>query len=132
MILFCPRCGTELPAKFRGEWFDSGPTCSECGVVIADPPGMLAPSEAEMTYGLDEWPVADRAVVTASLTADDIPYRWEAGIVLVVPEAVEGLVDAVLDDLEQSDAVDQPIESHSDPDADAVLDEEPPDGGEEA
>ncbi len=105
MILFCPRCGTELPAKFRGEWFDSGHPCSDCGVAVGDPPGMLAPSDAEMTYGLDEWPVPDRAAVTGTLVDDGVPYRWEPGIVLVVPESVEALVDAILDDLEQSDVL---------------------------
>jgi hypothetical protein len=102
MILYCPRCGSEFPAKFRGEWFDSGPICGDCGVSLGDPPAMLAPSEAEMTYGLDEWPVADRAAVTAALFDDDVPYRWEAGVVLVVPDAVEALVDGILDDLEGS------------------------------
>jgi hypothetical protein len=128
MILFCPRCGTEAPAKFRGEWFDSGHPCSDCGVAVGDPPGMLAPSDAEMTYGLDEWPVPDRAAVTGALVDDEVPYRWEPGIVLVVPESVEALVDAILDDLEQSDGgavgeADVTLDGEVDPEAD---------GGEEA
>ncbi|MEA2827573.1 MAG: hypothetical protein QOG43_2012 [Actinomycetota bacterium] len=127
MILFCPRCGTELPRKFRGEWFDSGPTCSDCGVAVVDPPGMLAPSEAEMTYGLDEWPVTDRAAVTGALVDDDVPYRWEPGIVLVVPDSVESLVDTILDDLEQPD--DGPVGESAVADGD--IDPEA-DGGEEA
>jgi hypothetical protein len=128
MILFCPRCGSELPHKFRGEWFDSGPTCSDCGVAVVDPPGMLAPSDAEMTYGLDEWPVADRAAVTGALVDDDVPYRWEPGIVLVVPDSVETLVDVILDDLEQSD--DDPVgEGDVAPDVDI---DPGADGGEEA
>ena len=130
MILFCPRCGTELPRKFRGEWFDSGPICSDCGVAVVDPLGMLAPSEAEMTYGLDEWPVADRAAVTGALVDDDVPYRWEPGIVLVVPDSVEALVDGILDDLEQSEEV-SVVPGEGDRDLDGAADPEA-DGGEEA
>lgn len=100
MILFCPRCGAPLPERLKGEWFDSAPLCAECGVAMAEPPAMLAPSDAEVTYGLDEWPVEDRAALTGLLAADDVPYRWEPSIVLVVPEAVEDLVDGILDDLE--------------------------------
>ena len=65
---------------------------------------LLAPSDDELTYGLDEWPVGDRAVLTEALVVDDIPYRWEPGVVLVVPAAVEAFVDAVLDELEGSGA----------------------------
>lgn len=100
MILFCPRCGAEFAERFKGEWFDSAAICAECGVAVGDPPAMLAPSDDEVTYGLDEWPVADRAALTAAIVIDDIPYRWEPGIVLVVPEAVEEVVDGILDDLE--------------------------------
>jgi len=134
MILFCPRCGSEFPAKFRGEWFDSGPICSDCGVAIGDPPAMLAPSEEEMTYGLDEWPVADRAAVTGALVDDDVPYRWEAGLVLVVPDAVEALVDGILDDLEGSGpAPDLWDEGEpADPDADLDADAEDADEAEDA
>ncbi len=139
MILFCPRCGTAFPHKFRGEWFDSGPICSDCGVAVADPPPSLAPSDAEITYGHDEWPVTDRAALTGALVEDEIPYRWEPGIVLAVPDSVEAVVDGILDDLEVSDAEavgesdDEPpvggvIEGNGlDPDADPDAD-----GGEEA
>ncbi|MEA2686584.1 MAG: hypothetical protein QOE93_1779 [Actinomycetota bacterium] len=102
MIRFCPRCGAEVPHTIRGEWFDTSRPCAECGVAVADPPPLLAPSDAELTYGLDEWPVGDRAVLTEALVVDDIPYRWEPGVVLVVPDAVEAFVDGVLDDLEGS------------------------------
>ena len=143
MILFCPRCGSEFPAKFRGEWFDSGLICSDCGVAVGDPPATLAPSEAEMTYGLDEWPVADRAAVTGALVDDDVPYRWESGIVLVVPDAVEALVDGILDDLEGSgpapdlwdegEAADPDAELDPDADeADEADDAEEDEEGEEA
>ncbi len=100
MILYCPRCGAQFPTKFKGEWFDTAPTCGECAVAVEDPPAMLAPSDKEVTYGLDEWPVGDRAALTAALVADDIPYRWEDDVVLVVPDGAEEAVDGILDDLE--------------------------------
>ena len=103
MILFCPRCGAELASEFRGAAFETSQKCSDCGVA-ADPPAQLAPSEAEVTYGLDEWPTGDRVTLTGALAEDGIPYRWEAGVVLAVPEAVEEVVDGILDDLERSDA----------------------------
>jgi hypothetical protein len=126
MIVYCPRCGAQFAHEFRGASFEISIKCSDCGVASAEPPAMLAPSDAEVTYGLDEWPVGDRVALTGALAEDDIPYRWEAGIVLSVPETVEGVVDSILDDLEQSE--DEGVEGGEDDEAA----EEPPDGGEEA
>ncbi len=103
MILFCPRCGVELPVQFRGEWFSTNPRCLDCGVALAETPAMLAPSEEELQYGLDEWPVHDRVALTIALAADGIPYRWEFEVVLVVPEVAEEEVDILLDHLESQD-----------------------------
>jgi len=125
MILFCPRCGAEFPQAIRGEWLESSRQCSDCGVALADPPAMLAPSDAEVTYGLDEWPVVDRSALTGALTEDAIPYRWESAVVLVVHESVEAVVDGILDDLEgTTDKVPEEVEPA------AVPDEIPDDGDE--
>jgi hypothetical protein len=139
MILFCPRCGTELAVEFRGEWFDTSRKCSDCGVALADPPAQLAPADDEVTYGLDEWPVADRVLLTQGLATDGLPYRWEAGVVLVVPGAAEAVVDGILDDLETSGDGAAPEESSDvgavgDVDGGAEGDgpESDADGGEEA
>lgn len=133
MLLFCPRCGTQFASEFRGAAFETSQQCSECGVASADPPPMLAPSDAELTYGLDEWPVGDRVALTGALAEDGIPYRWEAGIVLSVPDAVEDVVDGILDDLEgavgDDDLEDGDAGEDEDDDEDA---EDVPDGGEEA
>ncbi|HVF14787.1 MAG TPA: hypothetical protein VM942_09330 [Acidimicrobiales bacterium] len=128
MILYCPRCGAKLADEFRGASFETRRQCSDCGVASADPPRMLAPSDAEVTYGLDEWPVEDRVALTGALAEDGIPYRWEAGIVLSVPETVEEVVDAILDDLESA-GDDQPGEDEP---GEGGADEEAADGGEEA
>jgi len=99
VILFCPRCGAELGTEFKGEWWSTKTPCRACGVVLAEPPPALAPSGKETEYVLEAWPAADRSVITAALVEDDFPYRWLAGLVLVVPEAAEDLVNGVLGDL---------------------------------
>ena len=135
-----------MATTFRGAAFETDWTCSECGVA-SEPPGMLAPSDDEVTYGLDEWPVVDRAALTAALAADGLPYRWEAGVVLVVPEPLEAVVDGILDDLEgltteatedegPAEEDDEPAGEDEDDDGDndgeEDDDEVPADGGEEA
>ena len=100
MILLCPRCGADLSVDFRGEWFRTREQCPDCGVALLDPPGILMRSEDEVEYGLDEWPASDRAAVTAALVDLDAPYRWEPGLVLVVPAAAESDVDRLLDEIE--------------------------------
>ena len=127
MVLFCPRCGVELPVQFRGEWFSTNPRCLDCGVALADTPPMLAPSEEELQYGLDEWPLPDRVALTIALAADGIPYRWEPDIVLVVPEVAEEEVDVLLDHLE---AQDPELATEGAVGFDGAA--EAPDGGEEA
>jgi hypothetical protein len=97
VVLYCARCGAELPAAFKGEWWETNPRCRACGVAVADPPGMLAPSDDEVAYDLMEWPPADRAITTAALVELDIPYRWDSDLVLVVPAATKGRVDPMLD-----------------------------------
>ena len=100
VILLCPRCGSPLATEFRGEWFATREQCSDCGVALRDAPGMLRPSDDEVRYGLDGWPANDRAAVTAALADLDAPYRWEPGLVLVVPAAAESDVDRLLDDID--------------------------------
>ncbi|MEA2703771.1 MAG: hypothetical protein QOD63_1716 [Actinomycetota bacterium] len=128
MILYCPRCGAELSVRFRGEWFSTNAQCSECGVALAETRSMLAPSAEELLYGLDEWPVPDRVALTGALTEDGIPYRWEADVVLVVPQVAEDEVDMLLDHLEGQAPV-QPTHGTVGPAASEV---DGADGGEEA
>ena len=123
MILLCPRCGAPLSTEFRGEWFTTRDQCSDCGVAIHDAPPMLRPSEDEIQYGLDEWPANDRAAVTTALADLDAPYRWEPGLVLVVPAAAESDVDRLLDDVEAAGADGSEVPEG---------DEDEADGGEEA
>lgn len=102
MILFCPRCGTQLAERVKGEWFESAEPCGACGLVLREPPLMLAegPDEEEVEYDLDGWDVPERAAATAALAEVDIPYRWQEDLILVVPTVAEDEVDVLLEELE--------------------------------
>jgi hypothetical protein len=112
MIVFCPRCGSELHEVLKGEWFESPVRCADCGLAVADPPLMLArgSSEEEVEYSLVDWQVPERALATRGLVEVDIPYRWEAGLVLVVPSVAEEEVDLLFEDLAETD---EPAEGES-------------------
>lgn len=107
MILYCPRCGTELGVAFKGEWFSTRDQCSDCGVALSEAPRTLAPSDDELEYALAEWPTDERTAVTAGLVQADIPYRWLADHVLVLPAAAEYDVGRLFRDL-SSDAATSP------------------------
>lgn len=137
MILYCPRCGAELHELFKGEWFESAVRCGDCGLAVSEPPLMLArsPADEEVEYSLADWDVADRSLATRGLVEVDIPYRWEPGLVLVIPVVAEEEVDLLFEDLagdddeglgETGDATGGP-----DPAADDEAEDEE-DGGEEA
>jgi hypothetical protein len=159
MIVFCPRCGSELHEVLKGEWFESPVRCADCGLAVADPPLMLArgSSEEEVEYSLVDWQVPERALATRGLVEVDIPYRWEAGLVLVVPSVAEEEVDLLFEDLaetdepadgdsadtgesgpdvdvadEDEDGVDEVAVDDDDDDGDDSEDEDDDDGGEEA
>jgi hypothetical protein len=123
-MAFCPRCGAEFP--FEGAWLAvSSVRCRDCGLALSESPPMLAHTAAELEYVLEDWPVKYRAAATAALVQADIPYRWEAGLVLVVPASAEEHVDRLLDDLEGGDV--RPGD-----DLAADMQDDQADGGEEA
>ncbi len=80
----CPRCGAPFPVEFKGEWWESGRRCAECGVGTAAE-RFLVPTDDEVASDLRGWALTDRTVVTAALVELDIAYRWEPGLILVVP-----------------------------------------------
>jgi len=126
MIAFCPRCGAEFPPELRGVGMISqAERCADCGLAVGDPPPMLAPGpeDDEVAYELAEWPVTGRTAAVSGLVDAEIPYRWEAALVLVVPTVAEEEVDRLLEDLQERDSPD---------DADDAEDEDDADGGEEA
>jgi hypothetical protein len=123
VVVYCPRCGAEVVAIVPAYLRVTDDRCRECGLAMAPVPPMLAPSDDEVSYGLDEWPPGDRGAVTAGLSERGIPYRWEADLVLIVPEATEQTVDLLLDEIE--DAADA-AEAQAEADASSA------DGGPEA
>ena len=128
MNQFCPRCGALFAPDVNMEFSTTQVLCIECGLALEEPPEVLPPSEADdqqIAYDLIEWPAEDRTIATADLVELGIPYRWEDGLVLVVPATAEAQVDALLDEIDENAA--------DADDSDALLDVDTgEDGGEEA
>lgn len=127
MNQLCPRCGALFEPDVSMEFARTRVPCTDCGLALEDPPGMLAPSgsdDDQIAYDLAEWPAEDRVIATADLAELDIPYRWEDGLVLVVPAAAEEQVDALLDEIDEN--------AVSEEDALIDVDGGGEDGGEEA
>ena len=53
-------------------------------------------------YGLDNWPVSDRTMLTEALVHVRIPHRWE-GTTLLVPTPAENIVEDLMDDIEHGE-----------------------------
>ena len=109
MNQFCPRCGALFAPDVNMEFSTTQLLCVECGLALEEPPQVLAPAEVDdeqVAYDLIEWPPEDRAIATADLVELEIPYRWEDGLVLVVPAAAEAQVDALLDEIDENAATD--------------------------
>ncbi|MGH9035947.1 MAG: hypothetical protein ACRD0O_09290, partial [Acidimicrobiia bacterium] len=100
MISFCPRCGAAFQIEILGEMIRASVRCPDCRLAITEVPAMLVPSDDEVGYELVDWPVSDRGAVSAALAEVDIPFRWEEGLVLVVPAEVEEQVDRLLDEVQ--------------------------------
>jgi hypothetical protein len=78
----------------------------------AHDPIALAADTATTEYDLDEWPAADRQALTHALTGASIPFTWDANV-LLVGTGDEGLVEELLDDIEQGEYVD--VDANVDP-----------------
>jgi hypothetical protein len=81
--------------------------CAGCGLALEEPPEYLRPSDGEddeVAYDLVEWPPEDRVIATDDLVELGIAYRWEDGMVLVVPAGAEEQVDALLDEIDENAA----------------------------
>src|SRR5713226_8610629 len=107
MVTYCPRCGVQFPTEFLGRYWRASDRCGECALALGEVPAMLAPSDDEVVYGLDEWPTNDRTAVTAGLVAMNVRFRWEANLVLSVPAAAEVAVNQLLDEIESQIGVDE-------------------------
>lgn len=118
MVTCCSHCGADL--SFRpagavlGHW---DPRCPDCGLAVDEEAGTLVPGQDEVEYPLAEWSPRDRIELRRAVSEAGVPWRWEPGPSLVVPEEDQETVEAVLDELEAEEA-------EEDPDAVAALDDE--------
>jgi hypothetical protein len=102
---FCPRCGALFAPDVNMEFSTTAVLCIECGLALEEPPQVLAPpgvDSEQVAYDLIEWPPEDRVIATDDLVELGIPYRWEDGVVLVVPASAEAQVDALLDEIDEN------------------------------
>jgi hypothetical protein len=65
-------------------------------------PVVLGADEHGTEFGLDEWPDADRELLSTALVEAQIPHRWEGTTVIVAADA-EHEVDDLLDAIERGD-----------------------------
>ncbi len=105
MVTYCPRCGTQFGESAATDFIERDLRCVECALAVTEAPLMLATgnTEDEVQYDLNEWKMAERCAATAALLEVDIPYRWDADLVLVVPAVAEDEVDLLLDELDDVD-----------------------------
>ena len=62
-------------------------------------PIVLLDDAPSTEFGLDEWPEADRTVLTDALIDAEVPHRW-VGSTVIVAEDAESAVDDLLDAIE--------------------------------
>ena len=101
MVTFCSHCGADLSNQPVGAVFGRWEArCPDCGLVADDEMPLLAPGGDEVEYALDQWVPADRILIRNVLADRGVPWRWEAGPVLVVDERDQLIIELILDDLE--------------------------------
>jgi hypothetical protein len=67
----------------------------------------LADDAPSTEYDLAEWEQTERELITSQLVARGLPFRWEEDVLLVSTDD-EGLVDSILDDVENDEGVELP------------------------
>ena len=105
---FCPHCGALFGPDPNLEFSTTQELCVECGLPLEGPPPLPAAEndDEQVAYDLIEWPPEDRVIATDDLVELGIPYRWDDGVVLVVPAANEAQVDELLDEIDENAADD--------------------------
>lgn len=99
-MTLCPHCGADFTAGVNA-------ACRDCRLA-PDPASepTLPPSEEgedELAFEMGTWAPAERVAVAVALDDEGIPWRWEAGPLLVVRELDEAVVEALLDDFSDED-----------------------------
>jgi hypothetical protein len=67
----------------------------------------LADDAPSTEYDLAEWEQTERELITSHLVARGLPFRWEEDVLLVSTDD-EGLVDSILDEVENDEGVELP------------------------
>lgn len=107
MVTFCSYCGADQSHQPVGAVFGRWEArCPDCGLVADDEMPMLAPGGDEVEYSFDQWAPGDRILVRNVLAERGVPWRWEAGPVLVVDERDQLIIELILDDLEAEEGGD--------------------------
>jgi hypothetical protein len=92
----CPSCGADaVPARER---------CPACGRPVAQAflRPTLSPDAEAVEYEFGDWSDADRAVLTDTLGATGIAFRWEPDLTLAVAASREDEADNLIDELRAS------------------------------
>ena len=97
--MYCFQCAREYVEEVT--------ECVECGVGLVTekptPPEEVGElDEPQVAYELYEWSFEARRMLDGLLTAEQITHGWQ-GAVLIVREADEGRVDALVEQAEQAD-----------------------------
>lgn len=100
----CPRCAVPFPLLLRGDWFERGLRCAECGVAVREDSPHLAPSDREIGYAMSGLSLIERTAATADMIELSGPFRWEQGLVLVVPASAKEYKDRFIDDIIAEDS----------------------------
>ncbi|MEO7398900.1 MAG: hypothetical protein ABIW84_10075, partial [Ilumatobacteraceae bacterium] len=69
-----------------------------------EPPRVITEADTLTEYDLNEWQELERTLVTDSLAAANIPFRWEDAV-LLVPTTDEERVEQIMDDVESGDVI---------------------------
>ena len=90
----CSHCGSPFTPGINA-------ACRDCRLATDDrrPPTLPDDDEGpdEVGFDLADWPADDRVGVGVALDGGGLPYRWEAGPMLVVRETDENAVEDLLD-----------------------------------
>ncbi len=97
--MYCFQCARE--------YLEEVTECVECGVGLVEdkptPPEEVGEQdEAQVAYELYEWSFEARRMLESLVTADNIAHGWQ-GAVLIVREADEDRVDALVEQAEEAD-----------------------------
>lgn len=100
MAVLCTHCGAEHAAGVNI-------ACRDCRLAPGNGTAWSLPDlengPDEVDFDLADWTPADRVALAVTLDERVVPWRWEAGPVLVVQASDEEVVDSLLDEMEEQE-----------------------------